>query len=151
MRSEQKHPGPSLEALRFDVTPPLDHDVPRPLHELESELMELVWEMREATVRDALNALNASSDKSRAYTTVMTTMARLHTNGLLDRRREQRADIYTPVMSKDEYLKARAAADIHALVAQYGDLALVGFAREMDALDPKQRQRLRRLVRREES
>ena len=135
----------------MDVTSPSDGNAPPPLHELESELMELVWEMGEASVRDVLTALNARSEKDRAYTTVMTTMARLHSNGLLDRRRERRADIYSPVLSKDEYRKARAAADIHALVSQYGDVALVGFAREMDELDPKQRQRLRRLARREES
>lgn len=109
--------------------------------------MDLVWGLGEATARTALEALNARADKSRAYTTVMTTLARLHTKGLLDRRREQRADIYTPVMSREQYLRARAAADIQTLVAQYGDVALVGFAREMNQLDPKQRERLRRLAR----
>jgi predicted transcriptional regulator len=125
--------------------------VPPALHELESELMDLVWELGEATVRSALEALNARADKPRAYTTVMTTMARLHTKGVLDRRREQRTDVYVPVMSKDEYRRARAAAGIHDLVAQYGDVALVGFAREMNQLDPERREQLRRLARRETS
>jgi predicted transcriptional regulator len=112
--------------------------------------MELVWELGETTVRAALSALNARADKPRAYTTVMTTMARLHKKGLLDRRRERRTDVYIPRMSRDEYREARAAADIQALVAQYGDVALVGFAREMNQLDPKQRERLRRLARRDQ-
>jgi predicted transcriptional regulator len=128
-----------------------DIEVPPELHELESELMELVWELGDTTVRAALNALNGRADKPRAYTTVMTTMARLHAKGLLDRRREQRTDIYTARMSRQEYRQARAAADIQALVAQYGDVALVGFAREMGQLDPKQRERLRRLARRDQS
>jgi predicted transcriptional regulator len=112
--------------------------------------MGLVWELGETTVRSALEALNARADKPRAYTTVMTTMARLHTKGLLDRRREQRTDVYTAVMSEDEYRRARAASDIQSLVAQYGDVALVGFAREMNQLDPGRRERLRRLARRDE-
>ncbi len=110
--------------------------------------MELTWELGEATVRSALDALNARADKHRAYTTIMTTMARLHTKGLLERRREQRTDIYTPIMSRDEYLRARAAADIQALVAHYGEVALVGFAREMNQLDPRRREQMRRLARR---
>lgn len=112
--------------------------------------MELTWELGEATVRSALEALNARADKPRAYTTVMTTMARLHGKGLLERRRDRRTDIYTPVMSRDEYLRARASADIQALVAQYGEVALVGFAREMSQLDPKRREQMRRLARREQ-
>jgi BlaI family transcriptional regulator, penicillinase repressor len=113
--------------------------------------MDLVWELGEATVRSGLDALNARADKPRAYTTVMTTMARLHTKGLLDRRRVERTDIYKPAMSRDEYRRARAGADIQALVARYGDVALVGFAREMSQLDPKRREQLRRLARRDES
>lgn len=112
--------------------------------------MELTWEAGEATVRSALEALNARADKPRAYTTIMTTMARLHRNGLLERRREQRTDIYTPVMSRDAYLRARASADIRALVARYGEVALVGFAREMNQLDPKRREQMRRLARRDQ-
>ena len=129
---------------------PARSDVPPPLHELESELMELTWELGEATVRSALEALNARADRPRAYTTVMTTMARLHSKGLLERRREQRTDVYTPVMSRDEYLRARASADIQAMVEQYGEVALIGFAREMDQLDPKRREQMRRLARREQ-
>jgi predicted transcriptional regulator len=124
--------------------------VPPPLHELESELMGLVWELGETTVRAALEALNARADKPRAYTTVMTTLARLHTKGLLDRRREQRTDVYTAAMSEEDYRRARAASDIQSLVAEYGDVALVGFAREMNQLDPGRRERLRRLARRDE-
>lgn len=125
-------------------------DIPPPLHELESELMELVWGLGDTTVRSALTALNAQADKPRAYTTIMTTMARLHTKGLLDRRRERRTDVYTARMTREEYRRARASADIHALVAEYGDVALVGFAREMNQLEPDQRERLRRLARRDQ-
>ncbi len=129
---------------------PQHSDVPPPLHELESEVMELMWQRGEGTVRDALDALNARAEKTRAYTTVMTTMARLHAKGVLDRRRERRTDIYVPRMDREEYRRARARADIEGLVDQYGDVALVGFAREMGQLDPKHRDRLRRLARRDE-
>lgn len=127
-----------------------DNAVPPPLHELESEAMEEIWRLGEGTVRDVLEALNGRAQKPRAYTTVMTVMARLDRKGLLTRRlRDPKTYLYTPVMSRDEYLEARARAEVEALVEQYGDLALVSFTREVQQLDPKRREQLRRLARRD--
>ncbi len=110
--------------------------------------MEEVWRRGEAPVRAILDALNAAADRERAYTTVMTVMAKLHRKGLLERRREGKTDIYSPVMSRDEYMEARAQADLDALVDEYGDIALVALARQMNQLDPKRREQLRRIARR---
>lgn len=128
---------------------PTNNAVPPPLHELESEAMEQMWRLGEATVREVLDGLNAGPRKPRAYTTVMTVMARLDRKGLLTRRRDGRTDVYRPVMSRDEYLEARARAEVGALVEQYGDLALVSFTREVQQLDKKRREQLRRLARRD--
>lgn len=125
-----------------------DPYIPPPLHELESEVMEEVWRGSEATVRDVLESLNASAPKVRAYTTIMTIMRRLDRKGLLTRRRDGKADVYQPTMSRDEYLEARANAEVSAIVEQYGETALVHFARQMHKLDPARRQRLQRLSRR---
>ncbi len=111
--------------------------------------MELMWELGEANVRATMGELNRRAAKERKYTTVMTILARLDKKGLLNRRREGRTDFYTPVLSRDQYLAARAEADVSALVEQYGEAALVNFAREMDQLDPKRRQQLRRIARRD--
>jgi predicted transcriptional regulator len=113
--------------------------------------MELVWERAECNVREVLDELNRRSTKERKYTTVMTTMARLSRKGLLVRRREGNTDVYAPAMSRQEYLEARAAAEVGALVATYGETALVHFARQMHQLDPKRREQLRRLARRDPS
>lgn len=125
-------------------------NVPPGLHELESELMELIWERGECNVRSVLEELNKRSYKQRKYTTVMTTMARLGKKGLLIRRRDGRTDIYKPAMTRDEYLEARAAAEVGALVDNYGEAALVHFARQMDQLDPERREQLRRIVHRDD-
>jgi len=120
---------------------------PPPLHELETEIMEELWRLGESPVRTVLAALNASAGRERAYTTVLTTMARLHRKGLLDRRREGKTDLYAPVVSRDAYVEARARADVEALIDRYGDAALVHLAREMDRLQPGRRAQLRRLAR----
>jgi predicted transcriptional regulator len=123
-----------------------DASVPPPLGELEGDVMEHLWRHGEATVRTVLEGINAAADKPRAYTTVMTVMGNLDRKGLLTRRREGKTDIYTPVMSRQAYIDARARAEAGALVGRYGDAALLAFAREMDRLDPEQRRHLRRLV-----
>ena len=129
--------------------PAFEPFVPPPLHELESEVMEEVWRHGgEITVRDVLAALNARSDKERAYTTVMTIMRRLDDKRMLTRRRDGKTDLYQVRMSRDEYLEARSNAEVLAVVEQYGDHALVHFARAMAELDPKRRAQLRRLSRR---
>ncbi len=121
--------------------------VPPRLHELEALVMEEVWRLESATVREVMEALNEGASKSRAYTTVMTIMDRLHRKGLLDRRSERNTYIYTPRLSRDEYADARAQTEVGALVEEWGDVALVHFAKQMGNLDPKRREQLRRLAR----
>ena len=122
---------------------------PPPLHELEAQVMEEVWRLGQANVRAVLDALNDRETKRRAYTTVMTIMTRLDEKGLLRRERKGRADVYEAVMSCEDYQQARAQARVGALVDEFGDHALVHFARQMHQLDPERRRRLQRLARRD--
>jgi predicted transcriptional regulator len=117
------------------------------LHELESEVMEDLWSHGESTVRAVLERLNKRTRKQRAYTTYMTIMARLHKKGVLDRRREGKTDFYVPKLSREEFMGSRAKAEVEALVAQYGDVALSHFARQFASLDPARRRALQRLAR----
>ncbi len=107
--------------------------------------MEEVWRQRAATVRDVLEILNRGP-KQRAYTTVMTIMTRLHRKGLLTRRRHGKSDVYAPAVDRKVYLDARAQAEVAALIDEFGDVALVHFAREVEALDPERLAALRRLA-----
>lgn len=122
--------------------------IPPALHELESEVMEEVWGQGCVTVRAIFAALNARNDKQRAYTTIMTIMQRLDKKGLLCRCRQGKTDVYEACMTREEYLRARAEAEVGALVEQYGDAALVHFARRMASLDPQRRQQLSELAHR---
>ena len=121
--------------------------VPPPLHELESEVMEQLWKSGEASVRSVLQALNRSGDKDRAYTTYMTIMARLARKGLLHREREGRTDTYWPRFTREEFLRSRAQQEVSTLVSEFGEVALVHFAKEIGKLDPARAKALRRLAR----
>ncbi|HEV3070000.1 MAG TPA: BlaI/MecI/CopY family transcriptional regulator [Solirubrobacteraceae bacterium] len=118
-----------------------------PLHELEAEVMEELWSQGEATVRTVMEALNKRTRKKRAYTTYMTIMARLHKKGVLNRRREGKTDFYAPKLDRDEFMALRAGVEVEGLVAQYGEVALSHFARQVASLDPARRRALQRLAR----
>ena len=109
--------------------------------------MEQLWSEGEASVRAVMEALNKRARPQRAYTTYMTIMARLHKKGVLDRRREGKKDFYTPRLSRDDYMASRAQTQIDDLVAEYGDVALTHFARQMASLDPARRRALQHLAR----
>jgi predicted transcriptional regulator len=121
--------------------------MPPPLHELEAEVMDEVWEHEEAAVREVMEALNERAPKPRAYTTYMTIMMRLDSKGLLRRTRSGKTDYYRPVYSREEYANLRAQAEVDSLVDQFGDVALSHFARQMARLDPNRRRALQRLAR----
>ncbi len=123
-------------------------DRPPALHELESEVMEEVWRQGDVTVRDVLHALNESSEKERAYTTIMTILSRLERKGVLVRQKQGKGFIYSARATREQYVEARAEAEMEALVDEFGEAALVHFARNLAKLDPSRREQLRRLARR---
>ena len=120
---------------------------PPPLHELEAEVMDTVWDLDEASVRTVMDVLNRDAPKPRAYTTYMTILGRLHGKGLLERRREGKTDVYRAIHSRTEYADLRAQAEVAALVDTFGDVALGHFARQVADLDPERREALERLAR----
>ncbi|MCA9629814.1 MAG: BlaI/MecI/CopY family transcriptional regulator, partial [Myxococcales bacterium] len=77
------------------------------LHELESAVMEVVWSSdRPLAVADVQRVLERARDI--AYTTVMTTLVRLHEKGLLERERDGRRFLYRARLSRDELLRQTA-------------------------------------------
>jgi predicted transcriptional regulator len=121
--------------------------VPPALHELEAEVMEVVWERGESSVREVMDVLNTDTLRERAYTTYMTIMSRLDAKGMLERRRQGKTDLYKPTYERDRYLDLRARAELESVVNQYGEVALAHIARQMAALDPRRRRALQRLAR----
>jgi predicted transcriptional regulator len=121
--------------------------VVRPVSKLERTVLEELWALGRAPVRAVLDALNEDESRSpRAYTTVLTIVQRLQTKGLVRRVRDGRVDSYEPTLTRAEYLSARAAAEVEGLVGEYGEYALVQFARRTAQLDAATREQLRKLA-----
>jgi predicted transcriptional regulator len=68
------------------------------LGKLERRVMEETWRRGEVSVREVFNTF----DEQIAYTTVMTTLDRLHKKNLLTRRKDGRAFLYSPKVSREE-------------------------------------------------
>lgn len=120
--------------------------VPPPLHELESEVMEEIWQQGETTVKLVMESLNRRADPPRAYTTYMTVMRRLDEKGILARTRSGRHDTYVPRLTREQYRQRRAGAEVEGLIDEFGDVALAHFAKSLSTLDPARRRQLRRLA-----
>jgi predicted transcriptional regulator len=74
---------------------------------------------------DAVSVRDLQSDfPDTAYTTIMTTLDRLHRKGVLERRKEGRAFYYRPYLTRPAFESARAAEAVR--VALSGDDATVG-------------------------
>src|ERR1700761_4888272 len=65
---------------------------------LEPEVMEILWRAGECSVRDVLRQM----DRPAAYTTVMTTLVRLHHKGVLKQSKQERAFRYAPLVTAQE-------------------------------------------------
>ena len=68
------------------------------LGKLQAEVMELVWELGEATVSRLVEEI--SGRRSVSYTTVLVAMQKLEKKGWLTHRQEGRAYVYRPVRSR---------------------------------------------------
>lgn len=112
---------------------------------LAAPIMELMWVRSTASVREVLDAL-VGAGRPLAYTTVMTVMGRLTDKGVLSRERRGKMHLYRPTTSREGFLRHAAAARVHDLVAEFGDLAVAQFLTEVAALSEERRAQLARLA-----
>jgi predicted transcriptional regulator len=123
---------------------------PAPLGHLENTVMELVWARGESSVREVVDRLQ----RPLAYTTVMTTLDRLYKKGLLDRRKADRAFVYSPRMTRVEWeqklvagLLADRGRSSELLISCLVDAVGERDASLLDDLERKIRQKRRELER----
>lgn len=96
---------------------PPTEDAPRParvrLGPLEVDVLEWLWgRSSSATVREACAAF-----PQHAYTTLMTTLDRLHRKRILERARHGRAFAYAPRLSRAQWIGERASREFGELLA----------------------------------
>jgi predicted transcriptional regulator len=105
------------------------------LGSLEREVLAIVWQRGDATVRDACERLGAGV----AYTTVMTTMDRLYKKGLLGRQKVGRAFLYHAAATRNEVEGAVAADVLHSLLQRNENEPLPILSSLVDAVSESDR------------
>lgn len=79
---------------------------------LDRKVMEEAWRCKEVSVRDVVQTF----DEQTAYTTIMSTLDRLHKWGLLGRRKQGRAYLYRPRVSREQMEQSVAKNVIDGLL-----------------------------------
>jgi predicted transcriptional regulator len=143
-----------IRFLKDRIARSADQSQTMALGTLELELMELLWLRGESSVRDVVPKLG----RPLAYTTVMTTLDRLFKKGLLERHKSDRAFLYSPHLSRQEWERKRAGSLVAGFLSGPGPsrelllsclLDAVGEhdARLLDELEKKIRSRRKELLR----
>lgn len=121
------------------------------LHELEAAIMDVVWakQLSRFSVQDVLSVLEKKREI--AYTTVMTTLGRLHDKGVLDRERDGKRYLYSAKLSRERFLETTAREVLGGPVGEHRALAMLvekvseASASDLDELEELIRQRRREL------
>lgn len=114
----------------------------RVLGELETRVMELLWNEHPISVRTACDRLGGRH----AYTTIMTTLDRLHKKRLLRRRKDGNAFLYEPAMDRAEYQRRVVEAALAPLMEQGATPVLAAFVEVAADLDEANLVQLERLI-----
>ncbi len=113
------------------------------LTEGELRLMEVLWELKTASVRDVVNAL--SIKEAVAYNTVQTMLGILENKGYLEHHKEGRAFVYAPLVDRKT---ARSSALRHFIGSFFdgSPQALVQNLIQDENVDSIEIDRLRKLL-----
>ena len=105
--------------------------------------MDVLWECGNGTVREVMSHRQL---KDRAYTTIMTTLSRLHRKGLLAREGEGNAFRYQPRCNRVEHRRRQAHDVMCELLQDEGEVVLTAFVDAAGDADEAHLRRLSELV-----
>jgi len=93
---------------------------------LEADVMEIIWSAEAMTVKRMVYLLNRGK-RRHAYTTIMTVMNRLAVKGLLCREKKGAAYVYSPSVSREDFLEAVIGDIMASLFTDYQDITARSF------------------------
>ena len=115
----------------------------RALGELEERLMTILWDESPLSVRDVCVRVKRSK---LAYTTVMTTLDRLHKKGLLARTKDGNAFLYMPAIDRAEYQRRVVEAALGPMFEEGAAPVLAAFVDVAAKVDGSNLAKLERLI-----
>lgn len=116
----------------------------KPLSNLEQQVMNIVWERDECSVREVLKELEKK--KKIAYSTVATILRRLEQKKLVAKDTQAMTFVYSPKISKEAYSKGLTLSFLKKQVQSFGNIAMASFIETIDALPQDKRDYFLRLL-----
>ena len=121
----------------------MSNNRPQRLTPLESQIMDCVWDLEEATARRVKERLDPT--RPLAYTTVQTMMALLRDKGFLTSRRRGRADVYLPLVDRED-MGRRRLREVMDLFFSGSAAALVSHLVNLEGVGEEEIEAMRRAV-----
>ena len=116
------------------------------LFDLEADVMEVIWGHNEPEIAVAQVLAVLSAERKIAYTTVMTTVSRLHDKGLLLRRKDGRRYLYRPRMSQAGFLQEMTRQVLDSLPPPGRQTAMALLVERLDDADDAELAQLQALI-----
>ncbi len=105
---------------------------------LEAEILNIVWELSSATVKDVHDRILADPDRELAYTSVTTVLRRLTEKGWLACDKQGRAFYWRPLVTKQQAQVIQAHEQLHRFLAVGNPDIVAAFADSLDCASVEQ-------------
>lgn len=135
------HPLRKKISFKFDTR---EKGLKQVLGDLEYDIMEIVWDLREVTVRDVWERLKKKRDL--AYTTIMTVMSRLTNKAILERTKQGSSYQYRAVLNKDDFINSSVRSVLGNLFKDFSAPMINQFVELLDEADPGKIEELEKLI-----
>jgi predicted transcriptional regulator len=99
---------------------------------LEREILEIIWQLSKATVKDIHDIILADPDRELAYASVTTVLNRLTNKGWLDCHRQGKAFVWEPKISQEQAQALESYEQLHQFLAVSNPDLVAAFADSLD-------------------
>ncbi|MGL5925062.1 BlaI/MecI/CopY family transcriptional regulator [Chroococcidiopsis sp.] len=99
---------------------------------LETEILNIVWELDRVTVKDVHDRILADPDRELAYTSVTTVLRRLTEKGWLACDKQERVFYWQPLVTKEQAQVIEAHEKLHRFLAVGNPDVVAAFADSLD-------------------
>jgi predicted transcriptional regulator len=99
---------------------------------LETEILQIVWDLGTATVKDVHDRILSNPERELAYTSVTTVLQRLAQKGWLTCNKQGKTYLWQPLISKAEAQALRAYEQLNQFLAVGNPDVVAAFADKLD-------------------
>ena len=105
---------------------------------LESEILNIIWDLKVATVKNVHDRILLDPNRELAYTSVTTVMQRLTKKGWLKCSKKGRAFSWQPLVSREQALALRSYEQLNGFLAVSNPDIVAAFADNLDTASLEQ-------------